>query len=73
MEKTGIKQFDERYGGIKGGSLLVIASGTGKTLVGNPECLHTQCTECHGTGRKENGETCVHFISCPCPRCTPRY
>lgn len=33
------------------------------------ECLHTKCPECHGSGRKKNGETCVHFISCPCERC----
>lgn len=32
-------------------------------------CLHRQCTQCHGTGRKDNGQPCVHAISCPCPRC----
>lgn len=36
-------------------------------------CLHDQCSECHGTGKKEKGETCVHWISCPCPKCTPYY
>ena len=39
----------------------------------NDSCLHNGCSECHGTGRKENGQMCVHMISCPCPRCTPRY
>lgn len=37
------------------------------------ECLHLGCPECHGTGRKENGQPCIHWISCPCPRCNPRY
>lgn len=36
-------------------------------------CLHDQCSECHGSGKKENGQICVHWISCPCPRCTPTY
>ncbi len=35
-------------------------------------CLHKQCSECHGTGRKKDGTACIHMISCPCPRCTPR-
>ena len=30
-------------------------------------CLHKNCPECHG-----NGEVCIHMISCPCPKCTPR-
>ena len=37
-------------------------------------CLHKLCTECHGTGRKEkDGTICVHYISCPCEKCTPSY
>lgn len=36
-------------------------------------CLHDQCTECDGTGKKKNGQTCIHYISCPCPKCTPTY
>lgn len=35
-------------------------------------CLHDQCSQCHGTGMKEDGSMCIHAISCPCPRCTPR-
>lgn len=38
------------------------------------ECLHKSCDECGGTGRKKSdGTTCVHYISCPCERCTPRF
>lgn len=36
-----------------------------------PKCLHDSCSECKGTGRKSNGTTCVHYISCPCEKCTP--
>lgn len=36
-------------------------------------CLHDSCPECHGTGIKSNGGACVHFISCPCPKCSPTY
>jgi hypothetical protein len=35
------------------------------------KCLHKSCPECHGTGKKDNGENCVHYISCPCPDCRP--
>jgi hypothetical protein len=35
-------------------------------------CLHDSCPECRGTGQKSNGLVmCVHFISCPCPKCSP--
>ena len=37
----------------------------------NQHCLHDNCPECHGSGRKPNGETCVHMISCPCRKCKP--
>jgi hypothetical protein len=33
-------------------------------------CLHDQCTQCHGTGIKQDGFFCVHSISCSCPKCT---
>ena len=37
------------------------------------QCLHLQCPNCHGTGvNKNTGEVCIHYISCPCSRCTPR-
>ena len=31
-------------------------------------CLHDQCPECLGTGVRRFGGTCVHGISCPCPK-----
>ena len=34
-------------------------------------CLHDQCQQCHGTGSKLDGTSCIHNLSCPCPRCTP--
>lgn len=37
------------------------------------KCLHTGCPECIGTGIKRDGTPCIHMISCPCPRCTPRF
>ena len=36
-------------------------------------CRHDSCSECHGTGRKQNGAICIHMISCPCPKCTPTH
>lgn len=35
-------------------------------------CLHDGCPQCHGTGIKSDGTPCIHMISCPCPKCTPR-
>ena len=34
-------------------------------------CLHDGCPECVGTGIKKDGSSCMHMISCPCPKCTP--
>jgi hypothetical protein len=36
-------------------------------------CMHDQCQSCHGTGINAFGSTCIHSISCPCPKCTPTY
>lgn len=37
------------------------------------DCLHDNCTSCDGTGiRKDGLGPCVHMISCPCPKCSPR-
>lgn len=33
------------------------------------KCAHANCPKCHGTGHKQNGEICVHMISCMCPSC----
>lgn len=35
-------------------------------------CMHDQCQSCHGTGINAFGGACIHSISCPCPKCTPR-
>ena len=36
-------------------------------------CMHDQCPECFGTGIKIDGSACIHYISCPCPKCSPSY
>lgn len=36
-------------------------------------CMHDQCTQCHGTGVKLDGSSCIHYSSCPCPKCSPYY
>jgi hypothetical protein len=36
-------------------------------------CKHDNCLECNGTGIKVDGTSCVHFISCNCPICTPMW
>lgn len=38
------------------------------------QCLHESCERCNGTGVDKTTKTpCVHMISCPCPKCTPRF
>lgn len=41
------------------------------TFTEEQKCLHEQCSNCHGTGFGIMG-ICVHSISCPCPKCSPR-
>lgn len=37
-------------------------------------CMHKSCPTCGGTGMRKDGlGACIHMISCPCPKCTPRY
>lgn len=36
-------------------------------------CLHDQCQSCHGTGVTITGASCVHGISCDCPKCAVSY
>lgn len=33
------------------------------------DCVHNRCSDCNGTGVKKDGTKCIHFISCPCPKC----
>jgi len=55
------------------GQHVVTQSFTQQPIKSDP-CLHTQCPTCKGTGFNiQTGEMCVHFISCPCPKCSPRY
>lgn len=35
------------------------------------KCLHDSCNECGGTGKKKKGGMCIHYISCPCKKCSP--
>lgn len=41
---------------------------TGKQLE-DAICRHENCSECGGTGKKKNGQMCVHMISCNCNKC----
>lgn len=34
-------------------------------------CMHDSCPDCLGTGVKHDGSACIHYISCPCPKCSP--
>lgn len=43
-------------------------------VIDTSTCLHDTCTKCNGTGvDKLFNYPCVHFISCPCPKCTPMF
>lgn len=37
------------------------------------DCAHDGCSECHGTGTKDSGGPCVHFLYCTCAKCNPFY
>ena len=34
-------------------------------------CAHDSCPDCVGTGVKRDGASCVHMMTCPCPKCSP--
>lgn len=36
-------------------------------------CLHDGCSQCLGTGKKRDGSMCIHYLSCPCPKCSPQF
>lgn len=38
-------------------------------MCGEEKCRHNSCKECHGTGTKKDGTTCLHIISCKCKKC----
>lgn len=42
-----------------------------KGLENSKPCLHDSCAECIGTGIKNDGAMCIHYISCPCKKCSP--
>lgn len=34
------------------------------------DCLHDKCPTCKGTGRKPDGQMCIHYLSCMCKKCS---
>lgn len=32
-------------------------------------CYHDNCSECNGSGIRNDGTSCIHLISCPCSKC----
>lgn len=51
--------------------LRQVRQNIGKGFERQP-CMHDSCPECVGTGIRKDGTPCIHMISCPCPKCTPR-
>lgn len=50
-------------------NLIVAKENVGRSSL----CFHDRCPECHGTGHKQNGQSCIHMISCPCIKCNPYF
>lgn len=48
-----------------------IPNHAGNVKIQNVSCMHDACTKCHGTGKTESGELCVHFVYCNCKKCSP--
>jgi len=67
-DKLGNNDFEER----KAKHLEFVRKLKTGQLDNNQPCLHDSCPECFGTGIKGDGTTCIHHLSCPCPKCTPR-
>lgn len=64
--------YHQWTGANTGDPIPMFVSG-GFTGDGAQRCLHDSCSECGGTGIKRNGGgACIHGISCPCQKCTPR-
>ncbi len=37
------------------------------------QCMYDACPKCQGSGKDYmGGGFCLHMISCPCPKCSPR-
>ena len=55
--------------------IRIVNNTTGLEKKADPDraCLHDGCEQCHGTGKKQDGTACVHFISCPCPKCNATF
>ena len=45
-------------------------SNTNIPLQIETECINDNCPMCKGTGKKEDGSTCIHHISCNCKKCS---
>lgn len=60
-----LKAKDNVMGPSIGGSLNLDG------YIPHEPCMHDGCPECHGAGLTPTGRTCIHMISCPCPRCSP--
>jgi hypothetical protein len=69
-EQEVLKKQEEHLKKIKQGYYYQNVQGF---PIEEPHCLHDACEECHGTGKKKDGSACFHYISCPCPKCTPTY
>ena len=66
--KVDREQYEEDLRRRQDEHLEKIQAGRG---IGWRPCMHNGCSECIGTGIKKDGSVCIHWISCPCPICSP--
>ena len=51
----------------------LFAPNTDETKIKHSPCMHDNCPTCGGTGKRKDGlGSCLHMISCPCPKCNPQ-
>jgi hypothetical protein len=62
-----VKRHKSMQDVFKGSSINEIPNTTWKP------CLHDLCSSCFGTGIKVDGTSCIHYLSCTCPKCQPTY